>query len=266
MLLDEYNQVPYKVINFLISEINYGGRVTDDKDVKLIKSIINAYCHSDALTEGYKFSKSGLYIQPTAFSQAEFIKYIQDLPLIPLPEAFGLHDNADITNAQNETISLLLTILSLEPKTQSGGGKTREEVIEELAIFVQKNTPKVRLYLKLITQAYRESDIMEKFPVSYEESMNTVLFQEVVRYNKLLLIMEDTLVNIQKALKGRIVMSDVSHLMQGAREDGQFVVRQPGARHLGGQGLPLAQAPGGLDHRAQQPHHLHQQLDREGHA
>lgn len=40
MLLDEYNIVPYKVINFLISEINYGGRVTDDKDVKLIFSII----------------------------------------------------------------------------------------------------------------------------------------------------------------------------------------------------------------------------------
>lgn len=50
---------------------------------------------------------------------------------------------------------------------------------------------------------------MEKFPVSYEESMNTVLFQEVVRYNKLLLVMEDTLINIQRALKGRIVMSDV---------------------------------------------------------
>jgi dynein heavy chain len=62
MLLDEYNQVPYKVINYLISEINYGGRVTDDKDVKLIKSIINGYCHPEALTDNYKFSKSGLYI------------------------------------------------------------------------------------------------------------------------------------------------------------------------------------------------------------
>lgn len=138
MLLDEYNLVPYKVINYLISEINYGGRVTDDKDVKLIKSIIAAYCHQEALTDNYKFSKSGLYIQPLAFSQAEFIKYIQDLPLIPQPEAFGLHDNADITNAQNETISLMQTILSLEPKTATGAGKTREQIIEELAIWVQK--------------------------------------------------------------------------------------------------------------------------------
>jgi dynein heavy chain len=52
----------------LISEINYGGRVTDDKDVKLIKTLINSYCHTEALADGHKFSKSGIYIQPTAFS------------------------------------------------------------------------------------------------------------------------------------------------------------------------------------------------------
>jgi dynein heavy chain len=60
-----------------------------------------------------------------------------------------MHENADITNAQNETITLLSTILSLEPKSSSSSGKTREEVIEELAIFVQKNTPKV-IFLKKV--------------------------------------------------------------------------------------------------------------------
>jgi dynein heavy chain len=33
-------EIPYKVINYLGSEINYGGRVTDDKDVRLIKNIL----------------------------------------------------------------------------------------------------------------------------------------------------------------------------------------------------------------------------------
>ena len=41
--LDEYEEVPYKVLNFLGSEINYGGRVTDDKDVRLIKTILSIY-------------------------------------------------------------------------------------------------------------------------------------------------------------------------------------------------------------------------------
>ncbi len=48
----------------------------------------------------------------------------------------------------------------------------------------------------------------KKFPTSYEESMNTVLFQECVRYNKLLGEMKIGLINVQKALKGEIVMSE----------------------------------------------------------
>lgn len=61
MLLDEYDVVPYKVINFLGAEINYGGRVTDDKDVRLIKTILKNYINSDVMRDGYKFSESGLY-------------------------------------------------------------------------------------------------------------------------------------------------------------------------------------------------------------
>lgn len=43
LLLDEYEEIPYKVINFLGAEINYGGRVTDDKDKRLINTILQIY-------------------------------------------------------------------------------------------------------------------------------------------------------------------------------------------------------------------------------
>ena len=41
--LDEYEEIPYKVLNFIGAEINYGGRVTDDKDVRLINTILAIY-------------------------------------------------------------------------------------------------------------------------------------------------------------------------------------------------------------------------------
>ncbi len=56
MLLDDYEIVPYKVLNFLGAEINYGGRVTDDKDKRLISTIMKVYCNPEVLKEGYKFS------------------------------------------------------------------------------------------------------------------------------------------------------------------------------------------------------------------
>ena len=61
MLLDDYEEVPYKVLNYLGAEINYGGRVTDDKDVRLITKILQIYICKNTLELGYKFSKSGIY-------------------------------------------------------------------------------------------------------------------------------------------------------------------------------------------------------------
>ncbi len=118
------------------ADINYGGRVTNDKDKLLIKEIIGTYICAEALTETYKYSASGIYFAPDADSQFGILEYIQNLPLTPTPEAFGMHDNAEITNAQNETRILLADVLSIQPRENSGGGKSREEMIEEIAIFI----------------------------------------------------------------------------------------------------------------------------------
>lgn len=130
MLLDDYDYIPYKVINFLGAEINYGGRVTDDKDVRLIKTILKNYINSDVMRDGYKFSESGVYQSIEAGGLEAYINYIQSLPLNPAPEAFGLHDNAEITNSQNETRLLLETIQSVQSRASASSGKSREEVIE----------------------------------------------------------------------------------------------------------------------------------------
>jgi len=45
------------------------------------------------------------------------------------------------------------------------------------------------------------------FPVRYDESMNTVLTQELIRFNRLILEVATTLKDVQKAIKGLVVMS-----------------------------------------------------------
>ena len=129
MLLDEYEVVPFQVLNYLGAEINYGGRVTDDKDVRLIKTILQKYITADVLNDHYTYSPSGTYYAPTAQQLPEFVSYIEKLPLNPAPEVFGLHDNAEITTFQNQTLSLLESILSIQPRVANSSGKNREDTI-----------------------------------------------------------------------------------------------------------------------------------------
>lgn len=57
-----------------------------------------------------------------------YLSYIKTLPLNDMPEIFGLHDNANITFAQNETFALFSAILQLQPKSSSVSSQGQEEV------------------------------------------------------------------------------------------------------------------------------------------
>lgn len=85
------------MLNYVGAEVNYGGRVTDDKDQRLIRTILQTYINKDVLTVGHAYSKSGLYKVIEPGEKEDYIEYIKTFPLNPDPEAFGLHDNAEIT-------------------------------------------------------------------------------------------------------------------------------------------------------------------------
>uniref|UniRef100_A0A8C3TD43 Dynein heavy chain n=1 Tax=Chelydra serpentina TaxID=8475 RepID=A0A8C3TD43_CHESE len=172
MFLDEYADVPYKVLKYTAGEINYGGRVTDDWDRRCIMNIIEDFYKSEVLTEDFAYSESGIYRQiSTTYDLNGYIQYIKSLPLNDIPEIFGLHDNANITFAQNETFALLGAIIQLQPKTSTSGGRGREELVEEMSKDILKKVP----------DPINLQEVMLKYPVLYEESMNTVLVQEVIR-------------------------------------------------------------------------------------
>lgn len=97
MYLNEQPETPYIALNYLIAEVNYGGRVTDDKDIRLIKALLKKYVCAEILNDNYKFSKLDTYYAPPEGHLEATKSYINSLPLEDDPEVFGLHPNANIT-------------------------------------------------------------------------------------------------------------------------------------------------------------------------
>ncbi|NXT91841.1 DYH1 protein, partial [Anhinga rufa] len=204
MFLSEYTDIPYKVLKYTTGEINYGGRVTDDWDRRCIMSILEDFYKPEVLIPEFAYSESGIYKQISTSSDLDgYLQYIKSLPLNDSPELFGLHDNANITFAQNETFALLGTIMQLQPKTFTLGGCSREELVEETSKDILAKLP----------APMNMQEVIHKYPLLYEESMNTVLIQEVIRYNRLLEVIAQTLKDLLKALKGLVVMSSQLELM-----------------------------------------------------
>lgn len=204
LFLDQYDEIPWKVLNFLTSYINYGGRVTDYIDLRTIDVIMKSFYNPGLMESGYKFDKEGVFYSieyDEADPHASYMSYIDSLPMHASPSVFGMHENAKIASANNEAFSMFEICLSLQASSAGGGAgdSARETLIESVCKEINtKISDKGQFDVEAISMRY---------PVVYEESMNTVLVQECIRYNKLIEVMEVTLPDLLKALKGLVVMS-----------------------------------------------------------
>lgn len=60
-MLDSHDDIPWDALRYVIGQITYGGRVTDDWDRRTLMAILNNFLVEDVLLDTYKFSESGTY-------------------------------------------------------------------------------------------------------------------------------------------------------------------------------------------------------------
>ena len=101
---------------------------------------------------------------------------MRSLPIIPHPEVFGMHANADITKDQQETnqlfdsilltqvnnkanIVISVTIAHLQARTTSGGGKSSDEILQEVSGDILTKLPK----------QFDTEEALRKYPTTYTQ-------------------------------------------------------------------------------------------------
>lgn len=116
--------------------------------------------------------------------------------------SWAIKGNLDLSFYLLSPLQLFDSILLTLPRQTGGGGKSSAEVIDELSADILSKFP----------PPFDIEMVMNKYPVIYEESMNTVLRQELIRFNRLTDVVRSTLQNLQKAIK--VMNQSSSHVFR----------------------------------------------------
>lgn len=169
---DPKRPIAWTAIQQLIAQANYGGRVTDDCDRRLITTYAKEIFDDHLVTpekwrpkgtEGlnYSYPIDEVNIKAGAeggglFNPEYFIQLIEaNMEKTDMPAAYGQHTNAEINSQITESLTLLDSILSLQPAKAAAGGKTMEEKVLE---FLRNLKMPEALVVKDLKWKFRTSD------------------------------------------------------------------------------------------------------------
>ena len=210
MYIEENDTIPWETLNVIVSDITYGGRVTDIWDKRAISSMLRKYFQPSVLDDDYRFSPDGVFFAPPEGDVEGIRTYVRTLPLSDPPPTFGLHPNAAITFQQKESRALIGTVV-----TCSGGGgggassgpeASTDEKVRDIATKLLARMPKVYDLRK------SHHDTFKKLGDSMN-SLGVFLSQELIRFNELIEVMISSNKELLRAIKGEVVMSGELELM-----------------------------------------------------
>ncbi|XP_061094941.1 dynein axonemal heavy chain 5 [Conger conger] len=196
--MDVKRGVNWSCLRYMLGEVQYGGRVTDDRDKHLLNTFATVWFSESMFGDHFCFYKG--YAIPKGKSLQDYLQHIDTLPLVDSPEVFGLHPNADITyqtNMANETLS---TIVNIQPKDSgSGGGETREATVLRLADEMLEKLP----------PDYIPHEVKARLQkMGLFQPMNIFLRQEIDRMQRIIGRVRSTLTDLKLAIDGTIIMSE----------------------------------------------------------
>lgn len=128
--------------------------------------------------------------------------YIRHLPVEDIPDVFGLHSNAAITFQQKESRNMIATIVLCAGSGGGGGGGggDSDARVRDIAAKISDRMPGL-------------FDLRKAHPETFKKvgdaitSLGVFLSQELMRFNVLVEVMVASLHQLQRAIKGEVVMS-----------------------------------------------------------
>ncbi|XP_022821404.1 dynein heavy chain 8, axonemal-like [Spodoptera litura] len=196
--LEPGHPVSWTTVRYMVSAVQYGGRVTDDYDTRLLVTFCKVLFSDQLFNDDFQFYKG--YGMLKFKNIPEYLEAIETMKTVDPPQAYGLHTNADITYQRNTTLELVDTILSIQPKEASGeAGETREA-------SVYRQTKEM---LDKVPPNFDPHEVMDRLRFyGILNSMVIFLRQEIDRMQKVIELVRFTLKDLLLAIDGTIIMNE----------------------------------------------------------
>jgi len=196
------DKVSWEAVRYMVCEIQYGGKITDNLDRRLFETYGDAWLSPKIFDPAFEFAPGYKIMKHSDISR--FREAIaQEMKNDDHPNAFHMHANADLTCRTKMTNAVLKTIIDVQPKDSGGGsgGATREEVVLDLASSFLDKMPQsfdplvVRKALNKLNNN------------GHAQPLTIHLKQEIDLMELVINLTRKTLKNLRLAIAGTIIMS-----------------------------------------------------------
>jgi len=186
--------VSWETIQYMVADIQYGGRITDNKDRELFFTITEKLFDPAIVQQNFAYAPGyGLPQSDDINKHREFVR--DTYPDVDMPRVFGMANNADITYRSRQAQLVLSTILDVQPRSSGGSGTlTREQTVLKIT----------ESYLRQLPERW-DPDKREK--LGDKAPLSIFAGQEIDRLKVTIRVIRQTCVDLKLAVDGTIIMS-----------------------------------------------------------
>ena len=204
--------LPLDGLRHLVGEVHYGGRVTDDGDRRLLSALLARCLPPSILEPAFTFDDSGLYSVPPDASLASVVAHIEALPSTAAPEVLGLHSNAGLCVAREESRRVMADLRRLQLRDEGGeedagtAGQAAQTAAFEEAVRAKAQALLDALPL-LLSRDGAADGLFTATSQGQLPPLSLCLLREVERFNRLLSCVRSSLQDLLRGLRGELSFS-----------------------------------------------------------
>jgi dynein heavy chain len=195
----------------MVSEVQYGGRITDDLDRELFNTYTAKWMCEDVFKPSFCFNNYASdynYKIPEGLEIQNYRDAIDTIPPVDSPLIFGLHPNADLTYRLKDNQEMITTIIETQPKDSGGGsGKSVDEIVKDICLDLLSKMPPDFVEEVFRAQIMKLKGAPNTPDKGLNAPLNIFLFQELERLQNIIKIVRSNLKGVSMAIDGTVVMT-----------------------------------------------------------